>query len=112
MIAASGLAQLERATGDAGLAVADALAKVEVRLQRKARRMTRDEDLYDDLVQEGMIRLWELDPTRFDLSNRRDTRYLVRAAVNRMWTVFFAETAIALADPTEADVRQFVSMVA
>lgn len=112
MIAPSGLAQLELATGDAGLAVADALAKVEARLQRKARRMTRDEDLYQDLVQEGMIRLWELDPTRFDLSDSRETRYLVRAAVNRMWDVFFSETAKALTDPTEADVRQLVSMVA
>jgi DNA-directed RNA polymerase specialized sigma24 family protein len=40
-----------------------------------------DEDLADDLVQEAFVKLWELDPSRFD---EADENYLKQALVSRM----------------------------
>jgi DNA-directed RNA polymerase specialized sigma24 family protein len=40
-----------------------------------------DEDFADDLTQEAFIKLWELDPSRFD---EADQAYLKRALVTRM----------------------------
>ena len=53
-----------------------------------AGNMTDDEDMRDDLVQEAMIRLWKTDPTRFDLRDRVDVRYLHKILVHRMWDVW------------------------
>lgn len=81
----------ECATGDSGSAVELALAALEPALRRAARRLTRDADLLDDLIQEARICLWELDPTRFDLTNTSDLRYVCRALINRMWAGWRAE---------------------
>ena len=78
-------------TVDAGRAVEHALAAIEPALRRAVRRMTTDHDLGDDLLQEARIRLWELDPTRFDLQNAEDLRYVCRALINRMWSGMRAE---------------------
>lgn len=37
------------------------------------------------------ICLWETDPTRFDLEDQEDLRYLCRILANRMWQVWKAE---------------------
>jgi DNA-directed RNA polymerase specialized sigma24 family protein len=55
------------------------------RLQVAARKIARGNlDLADDLEQEALIRLWELDPTRFDYANAEDRLFIHRALVNRM----------------------------
>jgi DNA-directed RNA polymerase specialized sigma24 family protein len=55
------------------------------RLQAAAYRIADgDRDLAVDLEQEALIRLWELDPTRFDVSNPQDQRFIHRVLVNRM----------------------------
>ena len=53
--------------------------------------LTGDQDLRDDLVQEARICLWETDPTRFDLEDQEDLRYLCRIVIYRMWQVWKAE---------------------
>ena len=73
--------------------VARALARFEPMLRRTARRLTADPDLREDLMQEGRVRLWELDPTRFDLRKADDIRYLCRALINRMQRVWKTEMA-------------------
>ena len=74
---------------------ADAVAKVWIRFQptvsRWARRLTRDRDLRQDLMQEAVIALWESDPTRFDLRDRAERAYLLRVMANRMRDVWRAE---------------------
>jgi len=78
-------------TADARDAVEQALAALEPALRRAVRRVTTDPDLADDLLQEARIRLWEMDPTRFDLENGQDLRYVCRALINRMWSGLRAE---------------------
>ena len=73
--------------------MARALARFEPVLRRTARQLTADPDLREDLVQEGRVRLWELDPTRFDLRRVEDVGYLCRALINRMRRVWKAEMA-------------------
>lgn len=79
------------ATADSQLAVDLALVALEPGLRRTARRLTADADLREDLVQEARIRLWETDPTRLDLEDQEDLRYLCRILTNRMWQVWKAE---------------------
>ena len=79
------------ATADSRTAVEQALVALEPGLRRTASRLTADADLRDDLVQEARIRLWETDPTRFDLEDQEDLRYLCRILTNRMWQVWKAE---------------------
>ena len=81
----------ECATADSGRAVKQALAALEPAVRRAAQRLTRDADLIEDLIQEARICLWELDPTRFDLTNTSDLRYVCRALINRMWAGWRAE---------------------
>lgn len=69
-------------TADTARALEGALASLEPNLKRFARRLTADADLADDLVQEARIRLWELDPTRFDLTERDQLRYVCRTLFN------------------------------
>ena len=64
---------------------------LEPALRRLARRLTGDRDLQDGLVQEARICLWDLDPTRFDLLNTQDLRYVCRALRNRMYRGWKAE---------------------
>ncbi len=72
------------ATANSSSAMERALVTLNPALWRAARRLTRDADLLDDLIQEARICLWELDPTRFDLGNSADLRYVCRALINRM----------------------------
>ena len=72
-------------TADASTAVVEALKKIEPSLRRAARRLTVDYDTAEDLLQEARIRLWELDPTRFDLGRDDDLRYVCRALITAMW---------------------------
>jgi DNA-directed RNA polymerase specialized sigma24 family protein len=39
-------------------------------------------------VQEALVELWMIDPTRFDLRERKELNYLRRMLVNRMWDVW------------------------
>lgn len=78
-------------TVDARDAVALALAAIEPALRRAVRRVTTNLDLADDLLQEARICLWEMDPTRYDLQNAGDLRYVCRALSNRMWSGLRAE---------------------
>ncbi|MHB1861398.1 MAG: hypothetical protein ACYCVL_00385 [Gemmatimonadaceae bacterium] len=68
-----------------------ALAAVEPALRRGARRLTGNRDLRDDLVQEARIYLWRMDPTRFDLRDKEELRYVRRELLARMWRVWRAE---------------------
>ncbi len=79
------------ATADSRLAVEQMLVALEPGLRRTARRLTPDADLREDLLQEARICLWETDPTRFDLEDQEDLRYLCRILTNRMWQVWKAE---------------------
>lgn len=81
------------ATADSRAAVELTLVALEPGLRHTARRLTDDPDLREDLVQEASICLWETDPTRFDLEDQEDLRYLCRILINRMWQVWKAEVA-------------------
>ena len=81
------------AIGDAARSVEVAWSRLSPDLAPLARRLTSDQDLLDDLLQEARIRLWELDPTRFDLRVGRERHYLWRALKNRMWEVWAREMA-------------------
>lgn len=61
------------------------------RVERASRRMTRDDDLRADLVQEAKIALWRIDATRFDLRRKRERAFVRRVVVNRMWNVWRSE---------------------
>lgn len=56
---------------------------------RRAARFFAEEDraMAEDLVQEGLIRLWEIDPCRFDPSDARDMLYLRRDVAAHMHRV-------------------------
>lgn len=56
-------------------------------ITRKAREISEDRDDQADLVQEALIRLWEMEPSRFDFGDREDLRFVVRLLRNRMWDV-------------------------
>ena len=68
-----------------------ALAAVEPALWSAARRLTGNRDLRDDLVQEARIHLWRMDPSRFDLRDGEELRYVRRELLARMWRVWRAE---------------------
>lgn len=78
-------------TGDSSLAVAATWPRYVRTLTQVARRMTRDADEQADLLQEALVELWKTDPTRFDLRDPREVRYLKRILVSRMWRVWGAE---------------------
>lgn len=72
-------------TGDSSLAVDPAWSELAPSLRRVARRMTSARDEQDDLLQEALVALWVIDPTRFDLREPAELAYLRRMLVNRMW---------------------------
>jgi DNA-directed RNA polymerase specialized sigma24 family protein len=78
-------------TGDASLAVGSTWPMFAPLLTRLAGRSAGDPDEAADLVQEALVHLWRMDPTRYDLRDRADYRYLRRALVNRMWRVWYVE---------------------
>jgi DNA-directed RNA polymerase specialized sigma24 family protein len=78
-------------TADADLAVGEAWERFEPRMRRRAAQWTDDLDEQDDLVQEALIRLWKVDPTRFDLRDPVAVRYLRNSMMNRMLDVWGRE---------------------
>jgi DNA-directed RNA polymerase specialized sigma24 family protein len=80
-----------------------AWGRIERQVRHVAGRMTDDRDLKDDLVQEAMVLLWDLDPTRFDLRRREDNRYVMRLLSRRMRTVWRREWTKAVRDPLPSD---------
>ena len=81
----------EQLAGDAALAVDRVWLRFRPPLRRLARRLTDDRDLRKDLVQEAMISLWDIDPTRFDFREWREFTYVRNALMNRMRDVWRAE---------------------
>jgi hypothetical protein len=58
---------------------------------RMVNRFTDDLDLRDDLIQEALIWLWEMDPTRYDLNDPGDVGYIRKALANRVYTMWRAD---------------------
>ena len=73
--------------GDATAAIAAFWARTEPSMRRIARLLCDDPDVQKELLQEGLIKLWLTDPTRYDLTSFADRSYLRRAIVNRMLRV-------------------------
>ena len=73
--------------GDSGRTVARAWDVLRPTLRPLAQRITQDADEEDDLMQEALIELWLIDPSRFDLRAADDCHYLRRMLANRMWSV-------------------------
>ena len=77
--------------GGAARSVGGVWARVERSVRRTARKLTDDPELQSDLVQEAMIKLWQLDPSRIDLGSNVEIFYVRRMLINRMWDVLRAE---------------------
>ena len=77
--------------GDSGRAVEWAWSRIEWSLRLSVRRITENSDDQQDLLQEALVELWVIDPTRFDLRDRDNLEYLRRMLVNRMWDVWRSE---------------------
>jgi DNA-directed RNA polymerase specialized sigma24 family protein len=74
--------------GDWELSVERAWAVVQPAVACVARELASSVDEQEDLRQEALIRLWQVDPSRFDLRDREEVRYLRRVAINRMRDVW------------------------
>lgn len=73
------------AEADVERAFADAVERLRPYVVHRARRLADDDkDLAADLEQEAWIKLWELDPLRYDPEDHRDQSYLRAALSNRM----------------------------
>ena len=57
-------------------------------VKRFARRLTKDKDAREDLIQEAMITLWKCDPARYDFLKVSDEAFVHRMLINRMRDVF------------------------
>jgi DNA-directed RNA polymerase specialized sigma24 family protein len=77
--------------GDARLAVIEMWTRVEQPVRRAASNLAKEPETEEDLVQEAMIKLWQLDPSRFDVRSRTAISYLRRALINRMRDVVQSE---------------------
>ena len=73
--------------GDARLAVIEMGTRVEQPVRRAASNLVKEPETEEDLVQEAMIKLWQLEPSRFDIGNRAEIFYVRRALIDRMWDV-------------------------
>jgi DNA-directed RNA polymerase specialized sigma24 family protein len=73
--------------GDASRAVDSAWRVLRPTLRPMVWGLSSDVDEQDDLMQEALIELWQVDPTRFDLEQSADREYLRRMLVNRMLDV-------------------------
>jgi len=70
---------------DAECGFNDAVRRLSPVIRRRSRRLCDgDLDFANELAQEAWIKLWELDPLRYDLDDRDDRRYLRSALGNRM----------------------------
>ena len=81
-------------TGSTEYALLDMWRDLEPRMRRVALRFAENPDQVDDLVQEALIELWLIDPSRFLLHDPQDAAYLRRMLVRRMWDVRRAEVHI------------------
>lgn len=71
-----------------------ALELFEPLLRRVARNLTRDPDLQEDLIQEGRIKLWEMDPSRYDLGRMEEVRYVARSLIRRVRWIWQVEVRL------------------
>ena len=74
-------------SGSTESALIDVWRDLEPRMRRVAVRFADGPDQADDLVQEALIELWLIDPSRFQLRDPREAAYLRRMLVRRMWDV-------------------------
>jgi len=76
---------------------------IERPLRKRVQRLTTDADLQEDWLQEARISLWEIDPTRFDLHDKEERRYLRKMLLRRIWKLWEKElrawTAVQIARP-------------
>ena len=75
-------------TADGVLAFDTVWPDLEPSIRRFARRLTPDRDHQEELVQEAMVKLWRVDPTRYDFRNQSDVSYIRRVLINRMRNVW------------------------
>ncbi|MDB4890480.1 MAG: hypothetical protein JWL61_2335 [Gemmatimonadetes bacterium] len=80
-----------RRAGDSTLAIAQVWVQLEQSLSGAALRMTKEWEEQEDLLQEALVELWVIDPTRFDLREGMEIAYLRRMLINRMWDVWRKE---------------------
>jgi len=83
----------EANVANAGGAIGPAWRVFRPSLKAMARRMTLDRDIRADLLQEATIALWGTDPTRFDLRDDAERKYLFAVLRNRMRDVWRRERA-------------------
>jgi DNA-directed RNA polymerase specialized sigma24 family protein len=86
------MGEMTTALADARDSVITAWTRLRPGLERLARRLTREADLREDLLQDALIALWERDPTRFDLREESELAYLLTGLANRMRDTWRAET--------------------
>jgi DNA-directed RNA polymerase specialized sigma24 family protein len=77
--------------GNTDLAVEWAWDLIKRSLRPATHRITDDVDERKDLLQEALVELWAIDPTRFDLREPKEVAYLRRMLINRMWDVWRSE---------------------
>lgn len=77
--------------GNSNRAVEPAWRRVKRSLRYTARTITDDPEVRKDLLQEALVEMWVIDPTRFDFRDRKEVAYLKRMLINRMWDVWRKE---------------------
>jgi DNA-directed RNA polymerase specialized sigma24 family protein len=60
-------------------------------MRRFARIISSSLDDQADLVQEAMIKLWQVDPARYELGDPKDVAYLRRVLIHHMYDVWGSE---------------------
>ena len=71
---------------------ASAMGRLGPFVRARAKRLCGgDRDYAEDLVQEAWIKLWELDPLRFDPNDQKDQAYVRQALALRMRDVALAD---------------------
>ena len=75
-------------TAEGVLAFGASWEVLEPSLKRFARLMVRNVDDRKDLLQDAMVELWNLDPTRYDFRDDADVSYIRRRLIMRMWSVW------------------------
>ncbi len=75
-------------TAEGVLAFGNSWAVLAPSLTRFARLMTHNKQDRNDLLQDTMVELWNLDPTRYDFNEPADVGYLRRCLILRMWAVW------------------------
>lgn len=84
----------------------NAVRELEPFVRRRANRLAHgDEDFAEELMQEAWIKLWELDPLRFDPDNRVDHRYVRSSIADRMNDHALRERSRVRSDDVRLEVR-------